>query len=122
MGPRRRLIARELFAWALRRRRAYRVTGRSMTPTLGEGDLVLVEPRAPERVGQLIVLTDPRLPTRHLVKRTGGFGQGTVSVLSDSPTEGTDSRHFGSVPLAQVLGVVTLTWRRTGAFVVVTDD
>lgn len=89
----------------LRHLDAVEVTGRSMAPTLEPGDRLLVETwtyrrRRPE-VGEVVVAPDPREPTRELVKRVAATGEGKVTLRGDS-AKSTDSRRFGSVPVAKV--------------------
>lgn len=90
------------------RQRVFRVRGRSMLPTLAPGDILVL--RSPgdalPDVGQLVVIHDPQHETRRLVKRVASHGRRTLSVRSDNPLEGRDSRHFGSLGSDQVVGVV----------------
>ena len=84
---------------------AVEVSGRSMVPTLRPGDRLLVETwtyrRRPPQVGEVVVAPDPRAPTRELVKRVAAVDDGRVSLRGDA-ARSTDSRRFGSVPLAAV--------------------
>lgn len=74
------------------------VEGDSMRPTLVPGDrVVAVRCRRP-RPGDLVVLADPRLAARTLVKRVAAVAPGAVSVVGDAPDASTDSRTFGPVP------------------------
>jgi nickel-type superoxide dismutase maturation protease len=89
------------------------VEGNSMEPTLLVGDRLLVLARpwgSPARlfVGDIVAVADPRLATRILVKRIASIDRsaGTVDVRGDAPDASTDSRQFGPVPLASVLGRV----------------
>ena len=69
-----------------------------MRPTLLPGDrVVAVRCRRPQP-GDLVVLPDPRLPARTLVKRVDAVGPGGVTVVGDAPDASTDSRTFGPVP------------------------
>jgi nickel-type superoxide dismutase maturation protease len=82
-----------------------------MAPTLQPGDRVLVfrgigPLRATIRAGDLVVLADPRQPDRMVVKRVAGFAAGGVVVHGDNPTASTDSRDFGPVDPAALLGRV----------------
>lgn len=72
------------------------VVGDSMAPTLRAGDWVLARRSSRVRVGEVVVLTDPRSPTL-LVKRVAEVRPNGYYVLGDSPDASTDSRHFGAV-------------------------
>ena len=84
---------------------AVEVSGRSMIPTLRPGDRLLVETwtfgRRPPQVGEVVVAPDPRAPTRELVKRVAAVDDGRITLRGDA-ARSTDSRRFGSVPLAAV--------------------
>ena len=102
-----------LAAVASRSIRRLEVRGESMAPTLLDGDrlLVLSRPLGPRRlpaVGQVVAVADPRDSGRILVKRVAAVDPAsrTVEVLGDSPEDSTDSRHFGPVPVASVVGRV----------------
>jgi inner membrane protease subunit 1 len=76
-----------------------------MEPTLREGDwIVVADLGRPPRVGQVVLVRDPRDPERLMLKRVAAVANGACSVLGDRPEESTDSRTFGPVPLANVLG------------------
>ena len=80
------------------------VRGRSMQPTLYDGDVLLVRHGAAPRAGALVVV---RLPdgvvavNRATTRRDGGWW-----VERDNPSEGVDSRHRGPVADADVRAVV----------------
>ena len=84
---------------------AVEVSGRSMIPTLRPGDRLLVETwtygRRSPQVGEVVVAPDPRAPTRELVKRVAAVDDGRITLRGDA-ARSTDSRRFGSVPLAAV--------------------
>jgi inner membrane protease subunit 1 len=97
--------------------RRVEVVGDSMAPYLLGADRLLVSSLAPIRVGDVVALRDPRRPQRVLIKRlaAGPGGAATVDgtvlragegavVLGDNLPQSTDSRSFGPVPLALVLG------------------
>jgi len=91
--------------------RRLRVTGESMVPTLLPGDRVLVAGglgplRVPIRPGDLVAVTDPRQPDRVVVKRVAAVASGRVEVRGDNEAASTDSRHFGPVDAATVVGRV----------------
>ena len=80
------------------------VRGRSMQPTLYDGDRLLVRHGASARVGALVVV---RLPDgvvavkRATMRRDGGWW-----VERDNPAEGVDSWQVGAIPEGDVLAVV----------------
>jgi phage repressor protein C with HTH and peptisase S24 domain len=103
-------MRRELATWGLAV-----VRGRSMRPTLRDGDRLLVRHGAAPRAGDLVVV---RLPDgvvavkRATMRRDGGWW-----VERDNPDEGVDSWQVGAIPEADVLAVVRLRlWppRRSG--------
>jgi phage repressor protein C with HTH and peptisase S24 domain len=84
------------------------VRGRSMEPTLYDGDRLLVCYGARPRVGGLAVV---RLPGRPVaVKRVTRQVDGGWWVERDNPSEGVDSWHVGAIAsgdvVARVLGRV----------------
>ncbi len=87
------------------------VRGRSMLPTLADGDRLLVDHRRTPEVGDLVVaafvdgtLTVKRAAERRAT-RTGAPGWW---LLSDNADEGVDSRHRGVVAATDVRAVVRL--------------
>jgi len=105
---------RHLAAWALGRRRRYRIAGGSMKPTLASGAHVLVDPgayrRRPPRAGDLVLARRPSGDVT-MVKRIRSVGpDGACFLVGDAPdpSASTDSRSFGPVPPALILGRVVL--------------
>ena len=95
-----------------------RVRGRSMTPTLHEGDRVLVRYGATVRPGDVVVA---RFPDGTVTVKRADSARPTRTadagwwLLSDNPAEGVDSRHRGVLSADAVLGVVLLrVWPRPG--------
>ncbi|HUQ41134.1 MAG TPA: nickel-type superoxide dismutase maturation protease [Candidatus Limnocylindrales bacterium] len=81
------------------------VRGHSMEPALREGDwLFVLPPRASPRAGDVVLVRDPRERTRLLLKRIADVVTGGVVVLGDHGDHSTDSRVFGAIPLADVVG------------------
>jgi nickel-type superoxide dismutase maturation protease len=87
------------------------VSGHSMEPALREGDWVLViPPRRTPRSGDVVLVRDPRERTRLLLKRVATVETDGLVVLGDRGDHSTDSRHFGAVPFADVLGRAALRY------------
>jgi type IV secretory pathway protease TraF len=101
-----------------------RVTGRSMTPALRPGSLVMVNPRAfgrrlPRR-HELVAARPRALDGRAVVKRLVGLPGESVQLeqrrwqlaadefflLGDRPEDSVDSRRFGPVSADELLGPV----------------
>ena len=80
------------------------VHGRSMEPTLHDGDRLLVRHGATPRPGEVVVV---RLPQRGLaVKRATMRQPDGWWVERDNPAEGVDSWLVGAVPERDVVAVV----------------
>lgn len=96
------------------------VRGRSMEPTLRDGDRLLVRYGGAPRLGQLAVV---RLPNRGgaSVKRVARREADGWWVERDNPAEGVDSWLVGAIPEADVVAVVLgrvwprPRWRRFGS-------
>ncbi|MBI2642013.1 MAG: S26 family signal peptidase [Candidatus Wildermuthbacteria bacterium] len=56
------------------------------------------------KVGQLVVLKDPRDSSRLILKRITGARDSFFWVEGDNKEESTDSRKFGWVPKTAILG------------------
>jgi nickel-type superoxide dismutase maturation protease len=82
------------------------VTGRSMEPSLYDGDRLLVHYGATPRPGRVAVV---RLPDRPVaVKRLVSRLEDGWWVARDNPSMGVDSAQVGSIPEEDVLGCVVL--------------
>lgn len=92
------------------------VRGPSMSPTLSDGDVLLVRLRARPRPGAVILVQWPQRPGQWSVKRAiGRHGDGWW-VLGDNPAASTDSRQLGTAtPVAVVLARLTPHPRIQGA-------
>jgi nickel-type superoxide dismutase maturation protease len=76
-----------------------------MEPALWAGDWIVVsEISRPPRVGEIVLVRDPRDPANLMLKRVSDVADGTCTVLGDRLEGSTDSRTFGPVPVANVLG------------------
>jgi len=85
------------------------VEGPSMLPTLVPGEEVLALRRWRRvRVGDVVVVPDPRRSGRLLVKRCVARRGRQLDLRGDNPDFSTDSRSFGLVDAASVTHLVWL--------------
>ena len=75
-----------------------------MLPRLEPGDRLVLLPLRRVRPGMVVALPEPGDPGRVLVKRVAAVDGDRVTVLGDNPAASTDSRTFGPVPAAALLG------------------
>jgi nickel-type superoxide dismutase maturation protease len=100
------MIRRTMRSWGARAE----VIGGSMRPQLRSGDWLLVDPEAyaatGPAVGDLVLVPDPREPTRLLVKRVSDVYEGgrELWVRGDARDATSDSEVFGSVRASTVVG------------------
>jgi signal peptidase I len=94
----------------------------SMLPTLRPGDRLLVDRRAyrdrPPQVGEIVVLVDPELPARWLVKRVAGVGPGRYRRTAAGITPTGPERSSSEIAAADSLEAIDLE----GDMVYVTGD
>ena len=115
-GPIALLVACFGIAWGLwmaaRRLDVVEVRGPSMVPTLLPGDrLIVARLRRPPRIGEVVLLRDPREPGRELVKRVIDTEAGGLRVRGDNPDFSTDTRVFGPIPVTEARWrVLARTW------------
>ena len=87
-----------------------------MTPTLADGDRLLVSYRRPVAPGDLVVARFADgvvVVKRASERRTARDGSPAWWLLSDNPDEGVDSRHRGPVADDDVIAVtVARVWPR----------
>ena len=102
---------RDILLWLVRRRRRFRVTGRSMWPLLQPGEEVLLDPaayrqRGPQP-GDIVVACHPQRPQLYVVKRvTAVLADGRCFLLGDNRAESTDSSTFGAIAPEAIVGQV----------------
>jgi nickel-type superoxide dismutase maturation protease len=82
-----------------------------MAPSFVAGERVLVNKMAyrfgrSPRVGDVVVVRDPRMEERMMIKRIAGERDGGWLVEGDNPSESTDSREFGAVGREVIVGKV----------------
>jgi nickel-type superoxide dismutase maturation protease len=91
------------------------VEGSSMAPTYVSGErLTVVRRWSRVRVGDVVVLADPRDGGRWLLKRCVAREGSRVDLRGDNAQASTDSRDFGLVPARDVKWIV-LSPRQIGA-------
>ncbi|GAA4864126.1 nickel-type superoxide dismutase maturation protease [Kitasatospora terrestris] len=91
------------------------ISGPSMRRTLFDGDRVLVRYGAPLRPGAVALFRHPHRRDLLVVKRAAQRRADGWWMLSDNPLVASDSREYGPVPDALVLGRVLLrVWPRPG--------
>jgi len=95
-----------LLAGARGRPRRLTVSGDSMLPTFRPGDRVVVVPTRSVAPGHIVAVADPTAPARMLIKRVQGVAPAGLDVRGDNEDASTDSRTFGPVPMAAVIGRV----------------
>ena len=87
-----------------------RIEGESMLPTLHAGDRVLVKPFRQTlgelQPGTVVVSWHPERPKLRLVKRLAACSAEGLTLMGDNPAASTDSRQFGMIPEALLIGVV----------------
>lgn len=91
-----------------------RVNGRSMHPTLTDGSTVLVDTavyrHSSPKIGHIVLAQHPFQPTNQMIKRVKQITKdGRYFLQGDNPDSlaSTDSRSFGPVRKAQILGQIT---------------
>ena len=84
------------------------VKERSMEPFCREGDFAVVNRMSylfsRPKIGQIVVLKDPRDCSRLVLKRIGAIQNSFLWVEGDNKERSTDSRDFGWVSVKSLLG------------------
>jgi nickel-type superoxide dismutase maturation protease len=94
--------------------RRVRVEGQSMMPTYQDGEvLTAIRKWRPVRVGDVVVVRDPRSPDRWLLKRCVARRGAQVDVRGDDESQSTDSRVFGTVASSSIRYVLLDARNRT---------
>jgi nickel-type superoxide dismutase maturation protease len=95
------MVGHDLVGWPWRR---VVVRGPSMSPTLSDGDLLLLRLRGRPRPGAVVLVRWAQRPGQLSVKRAVGRHGDGWWVLGDNPDGSTDSRHLGTAyPIAVVI-------------------
>ncbi len=88
-------------------RHKYICEGRSMNPTLKDGEVVLVDRSAEIAVGDIVVAKHPIEQNSEIVKRIEQINErGHYFLTGDNPQDSNDSRHFGAVTREYIRGKV----------------
>lgn len=78
-----------------------------MEPTYLPGERVTaIRPWRPVRVGDVVVVRDPRDPSRWLLKRCVARSGSRLELRGDNASASTDSRDFGPVARREVAYIV----------------
>ena len=88
-----------------------RISGHSMYPAYRDGDVVEVDEHAydvaPPSEGDVVVALHPFKADVHIVKRVRSVEpDGRLFLVGDSPLESSDSRGFGALDPARIVGKV----------------
>lgn len=98
---------KDVLLWLLGVRLRRSVTGRSMEPTLHDGDQVFIRPSKTASVGDVVLCRHPYNTGIHILKRVQSVNETGLMLVGDNPTDSTDSSSFGQVPWVHMVGVVT---------------
>lgn len=102
----------ELLLLLLRRRKRFKVSGESMLPLLKPGDEILINPYAYShslpQIGDVVVTIHPQQDSLAIVKRVRAIDlHGNCFLTGDNLDASTDSREWGTIRLADIVGKVT---------------
>jgi nickel-type superoxide dismutase maturation protease len=88
-------------------RHKYVCEGKSMNPTLKDGETVLVDREVKVDVGDIVVARHPVEQTSEIVKRIERITErGHYYLVGDNLEDSNDSRHFGAVTREYIKGKV----------------
>ena len=88
-------------------RHKYICEGKSMNPTLKDGEVVLVDRKAKIEVGDIVVAKHPIEQNSEIVKRVERINEhGHYFLVGDNLEDSNDSRHFGAVTKEYIKGKV----------------
>ena len=88
-------------------RHKYICEGKSMNPTLKDGEVVLIDRAAKIEVGDIVVAKHPVEQTSEIVKRVARINErGHYFLVGDNLQNSNDSRNFGAVTREYIKGKV----------------
>jgi len=88
-------------------RHKYVCEGKSMNPTLKDGEVVLVDRKAKIEVGDIVVAKHPLEQNSEIVKRVERINEhGHYFLVGDNLQDSNDSRHFGAVKREYIKGKI----------------
>jgi nickel-type superoxide dismutase maturation protease len=87
-------------------RKRVRIEGNSMLPTLNNGDEVLIELTANVKINDIVLVKHPYKQSVKIIKRISQINENGVFLVGDNPSESSDSRTFGFVPIKNIEGKV----------------
>jgi nickel-type superoxide dismutase maturation protease len=87
-------------------RKRVRIEGNSMLPTLNNGDEVLVKLTANVKINDIVLVKHPYKQSVKIIKRISQINENGVFLVGDNPSESSDSRTFGFVPIKNIEGKV----------------
>ncbi len=88
-------------------RHKYICEGKSMNPTLKDGEVVLVDREAEIEVGDIVVARHPLEQDHEIAKRVERINErGHYFLVGDNLADSEDSRHFGAVTREYIKGKV----------------
>ncbi|HEX6127214.1 MAG TPA: nickel-type superoxide dismutase maturation protease [Pyrinomonadaceae bacterium] len=94
-------------------RHKYICEGRSMNPTLKDGEVVLVDREAKIEVGDIVVAKHPVEQDSEVVKRVARIiDRALYFLVGDNLEDSIDSRHYGAVTREYIKGkvIARLRW------------
>ncbi|HEX8287790.1 MAG TPA: nickel-type superoxide dismutase maturation protease [Pyrinomonadaceae bacterium] len=93
-------------------RHKYICEGKSMNPTLKDGEVVLVDRAAKIEVGDIVVAKHPIEQNSEIVKRIARINEhGHYFLIGDNLQDSNDSRHFGAITREYIKGKVVARLR-----------
>ena len=88
-------------------RHKYICEGKSMNPTLKDGEVVLVDRAGKIEVGDIVIAKHPIEQNSEVVKRVERIDDhGHYFLVGDNLQDSNDSRHFGAVTIKYIKGKV----------------